>query len=187
MTAAFAALAMATVLLVSLPAKKSAAENENILRLHILANSDDPVDQLVKLKVRDALLKKIPPSDSAADAESYLLTHGKEILSTVETVLNENGAGYSAQLMLGRFSFPDRTYGDKVYPAGEYNALRILLGRAEGQNWWCVLFPPLCIVTEDAEGSKGDDDAAPEEATEGEGIQFESSILTWVRSWGNGA
>ena len=148
-------------------------QREGILRLHILANSDSAEDQRVKLAVRDAILEKLPSPDSAADAEAYLMTHGAELLATAEQVLRENGKPYSVQLMLGEFDFPDRQYGDTVYPAGRYRALRVLLGRAEGANWWCVLFPPLCIVTAEAEP-----------LPKAEDIELESTLWNWVKGLG---
>lgn len=148
------------------------AHAEDVLRLHILANSDSAEDQRVKLLVRDQIIRSLPATDSAAETEAYLLSHGAEILALVESILHENGCDYGAQLMLGVYEFPDRDYDGKLYPAGDYNALRILLGSGQGQNWWCVLFPPLCIVTVDEEPLPETDD-----------IEFESSIAKWIRSW----
>lgn len=122
-----------------------------VLRLHVLANSDDPTDQSVKLRVRDAVLPIFASAQSYEDARAFLLAHGKEIYDTAMDVLAQCGAEYGIQLTLGTEFFPDRTYGDTFYPAGNYDALCIRLGAAEGQNWWCVLFPPLCIVTENGE------------------------------------
>ena len=144
----------------------------NILRLHVIANSDSEADQEVKLAVRDALLACIEPGESAADAKAFLLGNGARLQQVAEQTLRANGFSYGVQLMLGKYLFPDRTYGTTLYPAGEYEALRVILGRGEGQNWWCVLFPPLCIVTEETEPlpEKGD-------------IEFTSSIASWWRSW----
>lgn len=159
-----------------LPRRASAAigENENILRLHVIANSDSEKDQTVKLLVRDAVLAFLSDleSQSANDTKRYLLANGKELLSTVEETLQGNGFSYSAQLMLGTYPFPDRTYGDTFYPAGDYPALRIILGSGQGHNWWCVLFPPLCLVSaEDMPQADTDD------------LTFFSSILEFFRQW----
>lgn len=135
-------------------AEETSADND-ILRLHIIANSDSDFDQEVKLKVRDAVLdyeRRYSDSEafnSADEAEKKLLDDGSELLQTVRRVLTETAAGYDAQLVIGDFEFPDRTYDDVLYPAGVYRAVRILLGNAEGKNWWCVMFPPLCIVHAD--------------------------------------
>jgi len=140
------ALAVLFALALCLPVRSGSAENENILRLHIIANSDSAADQQVKLKVRDAVLACVKAGGSAEETVSYVKEHGAELLAAAENVLRENGFSYGAQLMLGRFDFPDRWYGSTLYPAGSYNALRVVLGDGAGQNWWCVLFPPLCIV-----------------------------------------
>lgn len=153
------------------PLAPSAHAQDDILRLHILANSDSPADQRVKLLVRDAMLQVLPACDSAEEAERYLLTHGSQVLALAEQTLRENGFDYGAQLLLGKCDFPDREYCGVTYPAGEYEALRIVLGNGAGQNWWCVLFPPLCIVTSEQEPLPDPDE-----------LEFESSILNWFRS-----
>ena len=169
---ALAVLTGLLVLFVSMPLPDAAARAENVLRLHILADSDSPEDQRVKLLVRDAVVRALPAGESAAQTEAYLLCHGAELLTLVENTLAENGSTDRAQLMLGTYPFPDRAYRETLYPAGEYNALRIIIGSGAGQNWWCVLFPPLCIITEEQE-------PLPEK----EDIEFESSIGKWIRSW----
>lgn len=127
-------------------------DNSNVLRLHIIANSDSDEDQRVKLLVRDAVLEYERNSTEASfastidDAEALLLNNGDNLLKTVRTVLEQNNAPYDAQIIIGDFDFPDRTYGNCLYPEGTYRAVRILLGNANGKNWWCVMFPPLCIV-----------------------------------------
>lgn len=153
------------------PFSSDAHAQDNILRLHILANSDSPADQRVKLLVRDAVLRTLPACDSAEEAEAYLLAHGSEVLLLAEQTLRENGFDYGAQLLLGKCDFPDRDYSGVTYPAGEYEALRIVLGAGAGQNWWCVLFPPLCIVTSEQEPLPDPDE-----------LEFESTILNWFRS-----
>lgn len=123
-----------------------------VLRLHIIANSDGAEDQRVKLAVRDAVLgyerekEALLGTDDARRAESELLSDGAGLLDTVRSVLRAEGCDYDAQLVLGDFDFPDREYDGELYPAGNYRALRIILGKGEGRNWWCILFPPLCII-----------------------------------------
>lgn len=170
--AALAVLLLASVLFSGAGHGAAKAENANILRLHVIADSDSAFDQAVKLRVRDAILSVMKPCATAAEAEAFLLENGRLILETAERTLAENGCGYGAQLMLGEYPFPDRTYGGEVYPAGDYRALRVVLGSGAGQNWWCVLFPPLCLITKDAERLPDADD-----------ITFESSIAKWIRSW----
>lgn len=148
----------------------SLSDNQGILRLHVLANSDATEDQAVKLLVRDALLPLFAEAESYESARAFLLAHGKEMQALCEKTLRENGFLYGVQLELGVSDFPDRSYGTTFYPAGEYDALRLLLGEASGQNWWCVLFPPLCIISD-----------ATAEDIDLDNIAFESDIWNWLK------
>jgi len=141
-----------------------------VLRLHVIANSDQAQDQTAKLAVRDAVLPLIEAAASEEEAEQMVQTLAPQILQSARRVLAEHGCDYDVQLLLGDFSFPCREYGDVAYPAGKYRALRIVLGRGEGQNWWCVLFPPLCL------GS-----FAPQSPDDP--IVVESTLLKWFRTW----
>lgn len=132
-------------------AAEAASVPTDVLRLHILANSDSETDQAIKRAVRDAIRPLFEASSSYADARTFLLTHGALLQSTAEAVLKRYAAPYGVQLSLGTESFPDRTYDGQLFPAGDYDALIVRLGRGVGHNWWCVLFPPLCIVTETGE------------------------------------
>lgn len=120
------------------------------VRLHILANSDSILDQQVKLKVRDAILHYITPyliaARSKSEAQEIVDAHREAIITVADGVLKANGLHYASSLMVGRFSFPEKTYGSLTLPQGEYDAVRIILGAGEGHNWWCVLFPPLCLI-----------------------------------------
>lgn len=135
--------------------REQANENDSVFRLHIIANSDSEFDQSVKLAVRDAVLEfergetVAAEAKNADDSRHIIMNNSDKLLKNIERTLRDYGVDYGAQLMIGRFDFPDRSYGGKVYPAGEYTALRVLLGEAEGKNWWCVMFPPLCIVEAD--------------------------------------
>lgn len=132
----------------------TAAEPYSALRLHILANSDSEKDQEAKLAVRDAVLNEAKKRfeaenvTTADEARELLLDIGAELTVAAERALIERGMDYGVQLEYGRFAFPDRVYGEKTYPAGDYNALRMILGKGSGHNWWCVMFPPLCIIDE---------------------------------------
>ncbi len=154
----------------SAPAQSVLASNEGVLRLHVIAASDSEADQSVKLQVRDAILPLFSKAESYEDARTFLLSHGHEIQSAAEAVLKERGFDYGVQLSLGTETFPDRVYGDLLFPAGSYDALCVRLGPAEGHNWWCVLFPPLCIVTEDGRPVDLDE------------IETESWIWNWLKS-----
>ena len=152
------------------PAVRTVASAEGILRLHVIANSDSETDQSAKLAVRDAILPLFERAGSYEDAHAYLLAHGKELQSTAEAVLRARGLDYGVQLSLGTETFPDRVYGDLAFPAGEYDALCVRLGSAEGHNWWCVLFPPLCIVSETGE------------PVDLETVELESKVWTFLKS-----
>ncbi|CUH94282.1 hypothetical protein P22_0348 [Propionispora sp. 2/2-37] len=138
-----------------------------LIRLHILANSDSDVDQKLKLKVRDALLAYLTPLlDNVADRDSardILLKNEPMILNIASQIIRDQGAKYEVKMEIGHYEFPIKSYGDFTLPAGNYEAVRILIGNAQGKNWWCVLFPPLCFIditnastakTEDVEGAK---------------------------------
>lgn len=122
----------------------------SVFRLHVIANSDSPEDQNLKYIVRDKVLEYINTiSDSSYSKEDVISLVNKninEIKKIAENTIRENGYNYSVNLSIGNFAFPTKSYGDITFPAGFYDALKIEIGRAEGQNWWCVMFPPLCFV-----------------------------------------
>ena len=133
---------------------------ENVVRLHILANSDSDADQTVKLLVRDALLESgmriFSGTTYVNDAVNILEEEKDMIISVAENVLHENGFDYNVSVSLEKEYFATRMYEDFTMPAGEYLALRIIIGNGEGKNWWCVMFPPLCLP---AAGEQTDIDA----------------------------
>ena len=122
---------------------------DDVVRLHILANSDSEADQRVKLAVRDALLnggKELFNGTVNKDSAEYMLEVQKdELIRIADNVLKENGFDYTAQIYLTEEYFTTRTYENFTLPAGEYLALKVVLGSGEGHNWWCVMFPPLCL------------------------------------------
>lgn len=124
--------------------------SENIFRLHILANSDSDEDQALKLKVRDEIINYMKTlTDVKTDKQAVIkLTkeHTNDFKQIAESVIKENGYDYQVEIEIGNFYFPTKYYGNISLPAGNYDALRIKIGKAEGQNWWCSLFPPLCFV-----------------------------------------
>ena len=119
------------------------------LRLHILANSDTVEDQLLKLQVRDAVLAAIPEAVTWADtpqqAAAALQTALPALQSAADNALHRAHSAQTARLRLERFAFAARDYGGFALPGGEYTALRIELGGAQGRNWFCVLYPALCL------------------------------------------
>lgn len=117
--------------------------SENIVRLHILANSDSVEDQKLKLQVRDAILKHSRANFTKKSDVKAKLDEYKEI---AETVISEKGYDYPVEVEYGNFKFPTKEYKNIRLPAGNYDSLRVKIGNADGQNWWCVMFPPLCFV-----------------------------------------
>lgn len=129
-------------------------EYEGIIRLHVIANSDSVDDQNLKLKVRDAVIAEVSKLESKKDIDEsreWIASHLDDLEAVADNVIAENGCDYRASAELGVRWIPEKTYGDMYFPAGNYEALTITLGEGAGQNWWCVLFPPLCLITEDEE------------------------------------
>jgi stage II sporulation protein R len=126
------------------------AEGRELVRLHVIANSDNPADQAVKIRVKDRIIRDIGPGlASAEDAEgavAMVRAALPEVVGLARDELERVGFTYGASASVGTFVFPARAYGTLTLPAGRYQALRIVLGGGRGQNWWCVLFPPLCLV-----------------------------------------
>lgn len=121
-----------------------------VIRFHVRANSDSERDQELKLKVRDKILRELEPllEESRTIDESRLImkTNLNNIKSIAQKALEEEGENHSVDVSLGMEKFPTRKYGSIVFPAGEYEALVVEIGEGKGQNWWCVMFPPLCFV-----------------------------------------
>ncbi len=155
------AAAMAILMAISyLPIHGEADIYDTVLRLHVLANSDSEEDQALKLKVRDAVLEVTAPLlEDVTDregAEAVVRAHMTDIQAVAEAVVAKNGSDQSVTVMLDTEDYPTRSYESCAFPAGEYLSLRICLGDAEGQNWWCVLFPPLCLSTATAKDNAED-------------------------------
>jgi stage II sporulation protein R len=122
---------------------------DNVLRLHILANSDSDEDQALKLLVRDAILDETADMFKNADGKQEAVIAAKKAIPEIERiarkVIGEQGYDYAVSACVTTMDFDTRVYGDITMPAGEYEAIRVTIGEAEGKNWWCVMFPPLCI------------------------------------------
>ena len=125
--------------------KKISAASEDykdkLIRFHVIANSDSEEDQNLKLKVRDAIINYLQPKllESESIEESELIS---------KNIILENGYDYDVKVGIDYSKFPTKQYSNVVLPAGEYKALRIIIGEGKGKNWWCVMFPPLCFVDE---------------------------------------
>lgn len=119
----------------------------SVLRLHILAESDSEYDQNLKLKVRDEILKSgiLDGAENLREAEKTANEKIPEIIGIAEKTLRKNGCSLPVSAEITEMYFDERVYGNMTMPAGEYKALRIKIGSAEGHNWWCVMYPPLCL------------------------------------------
>ena len=123
---------------------------EKIIRLHVLANSNTEEDQALKLKVRDSIIeatdREFEDVTSKDEGESIILDELGYIRDIAERTIREQGYSYDVTVSYGNYEFPRKQYDDIVLPAGRYDAVRVEIGRAEGNNWWCVMFPAMCFV-----------------------------------------
>lgn len=123
---------------------------DEIIRFHVRANSDSEEDQALKLKVRDKILNEtrylLKDSTSIDETRSIMKDNLANIKSIAQKVLEDEGESYDVNVTFGIERFPTRKYGNLVFPAGEYETLMVEIGEGKGQNWWCVMFPPLCFV-----------------------------------------
>lgn len=128
---------------------------QNVLRLHIIANSDEPCDQELKLKIRDAILSETGDIFATADtlnkAEEITESHLQSFEEIANRVIKENGFDYRADVSLGECFFETRHYETFSLPAGKYRSLIINLGEGKGKNWWCVIFPTICLPSASAD------------------------------------
>ena len=122
---------------------------DRVIRIHVIANSDSEEDQRLKLEVRDAVLELVAEAgegvNDPAEMAQRLLPKLPELERAGEEVLRDRGCGDEVTATLTRCWFPTKHYSDFAFPAGEYTALRLAIGEGEGENWWCVAFPPLCV------------------------------------------
>lgn len=176
---------------------RKAYTSDNLIRFHVIANSDDRGDQRIKYLVRDALVTYLKPklkkASSYREARQIVLEHREELAGIARQVLENAGYRYPVKVEVGRFDFPARAYGELVLPAGGYEAVRVVLGEGKGANWWCVLFPPLCLV--DISGaplSSHATDSLTEEAVAGqlpdpvvpEGVDLRFRVWDWLQDEG---
>ena len=134
-------------------AKKNEMQDElarQVFRFHVLANSDSEEDQALKMKVKEEIItymkQELPESDSAETTKKWARENLVQIEDMAAGIIAEEGYEYSVKAEVTTCDFPDKSYGDITFPAGEYEALRIEIGQAKGQNWWCVLYPNLCFI-----------------------------------------
>lgn len=133
---------------------------DSLLRLHIIANSDSETDQQLKIKVRDRLLKEgklfLGDSENLDRAKQAAEQSLDELAWAAEDELRKNGCDLNVSASLTKAEFDTRTYGSVTLPAGEYDALQVIIGEGKGKNWWCVMFPPMCVSAGRQVQSDGD-------------------------------
>lgn len=143
-----------TFIIFGLPGAKTSIQQKHIsnklIRFHVIANSDMAYDQKLKLEVKDGILQYISPklqkSKSIDESRKIIKNNDRAIKEIANKIIKKNGYNYSVNTTLSYENFPVKTYGNISLPQGKYEAYRIIIGKGEGQNWWCVMFPPLCFV-----------------------------------------
>ncbi|WP_436513302.1 stage II sporulation protein R [Clostridium thermobutyricum] len=123
---------------------------DKLIRFHVLANSNSDEDQALKLKVKDNVIKYMEPilkkSESLEMTRELLKANKDKVQAIAEKIIKEEGYDYKVSIELKKENFPEKIYGNIILPQGEYEAFRILIGDYKGENWWCVMFPPLCFT-----------------------------------------
>lgn len=158
---------------------RSEALSDALVRLHVIAVSDEAEEQEIKLRVRDSVLAYLEPrlegADDAAKARELISAELDGIKAAAETAAE----GREVSVTLSREYYPTRDYGNFALPAGSYESLRVVLGEGEGHNWWCVVFPPLCLSAAEAENALETlgGDSAQLLSGEGEGVVFKFRLL----------
>ena len=135
---------------------KSDGIRNNVLRMHVVANSDSETDQQLKLKVRDAVLEAgnelFDGSITAQDAQQKLIPEKERLIEAAEKAIAENGFDYGVDVFIEKTYFTTRTYDNSLtLPAGNYEAVNVIIGEGKGHNWWCVMFPPMCLPAAEAD------------------------------------
>jgi len=159
------------ILTIVLGAGSATAENKEYLRIHIRANSNSEEDQNIKYEIRDVVVTYLTPfiakCETKEQAEQMLLSQKANLEYIINSFLSDSGFNYKSDVSLKNEKFPTRVYEDETLEAGYYDAVIIGLGTATGDNWWCVIYPPLCF-------------------TSGENITYRSKILEIIRKFKNG-
>lgn len=160
----------------------SGNNHAGIIRLHIIANSNSIGDQALKLKVRDAVIEHMQNQDDISteeDVRNYITANLDRFEAIADGIIASEGYDYPSDADLGIRYIPEKTYGDITFPAGNYEALNITLGNGDGANWWCVVFPPLCLLDEGTEGGdiSNKEKAAYDNLTEEERLQLRWKLI----------
>ena len=150
-----------TVILGFLPIHGETELYGSVMRLHVLANSDSEEDQALKLEVRNAVLEVTTPlladCKTQEEAANALNANREAIQAAAEGVIREAGRDDAVTLLLDTEDYPERNYDSFCFPAGSYLSLRVCIGDADGQNWWCCLFPPICLGTSTVSPDEAED------------------------------
>ncbi len=163
---------------------------EDSIRLRILANSNSPADQLVKRNIRDAINEQmmmwVQDIDSLEDARTLTESRLPELEAIVDSELEDAGIDEAFEVSFEEVNFPTKLYGNYLYPAGEYEAVLVSLGDGQGDNWWCVLFPPLCFLDfangdAVAHEEEGEDPEVEEDAEEVEVTFFFAEFFSGIK------
>ena len=145
---------------------------DTVVRLHVIANSDSEEDQSLKMQVRDEILASINPvlenCNSREEAIAEIGRIRNEVIERAQNVILENGYDYSVDIEVCREKYPTRDYGSFIFPSGEYVSVKVKIGKAEGQNFWCCLYPPLCVSAATEVSGEYVDDAFIEAGLTGE-------------------
>ncbi|MBS7008987.1 stage II sporulation protein R [Anaerostipes sp.] len=163
---------------------------QGVVRFHIRANSDSSKDQAEKLQVRDKVVEYLKPymdrADTKEDARKVLDSKRNDIAEVAKEVLKKNGRDLPVKVYMTREEFPEKDYGSYVFPKGTYDALRIDLGKARGHNWWCVMFPDLCITKESEAAKDGKTKKKLEQQVGKKGVEKlekKEKKLPWFLQW----
>lgn len=140
--------------IVAYGAQSPVNEHPGMIRLHVVANSDSPEDQMIKRAVRNEIISAMEGQDDLAGARVYIDAHLTDMETAAGEIISRYGADYGVTAERKVTFIPEKSYEDLTLPAGNYEALRITLGAGKGQNWWCVIFPQLCLIGEEAGGEK---------------------------------
>jgi len=184
-------LALVLLLAALLITPRESLQTDKLVRLHVIANSDSDYDQAIKLAVKervyDAALRATQGAKSAREAKSALQQQLFEIEKAANQTLAAFSCGYYADVKLEKWNFPKKNYGVFSLPAGTYDALRVIIGRGEGHNWWCVVFPPLCTAAsvEQVQAAAVEAGFTPDEiryiTKEEGGVHYKLKTAQWLR------
>lgn len=133
-----------------LPSRSDLGLYDNVIRLHVIANSDSDEDQAQKLRVRDRILEivgeRLEDAETKEEAEQQMAEILPEIEAAASELISDEGSGYTVSATLTEEKYPRKSYGTVTLPSGTYTSLRVIIGEGEGHNWWCVLFPRMCTT-----------------------------------------